>query len=114
MAATDAVVEAWAADHTRAEIFAATETHKVPSAPVRDLHEVLASEHMRSRGMIETIDHPQLGEIHVPGSPLRYHGTPQTPAVPSPALGADTEAVLAELLGLTPADVAALRAEGAV
>ena len=47
-------------------------------------------------------------------SGLRYHGTPQMPAVPSPALGADTEAVLGELLGLSPADVADLRADGTV
>ena len=114
MSETDAVVEAWAAAHTRAEIFAATEQHRIPSAPVRDLHEVLANQHMQGRGMIEAIDHPQMGRISVPGSPLRYHGTPQTPAVPSPALGADTEAVLGELLGLSAADVAALRAEGAV
>jgi len=114
MAETDAAVEGWAAKHTRAEIFAATERHKIPSAPVRDLHEVLANRHMQGRGMIEEIDHPQLGRISVPGSPLRYHGTPQTPAVPSPALGADTEAVLAELLGLSPAHVAELRADGAV
>src|SRR5579864_8259994 len=37
MAQTDALVEGWAADLTRAEIFAATAEHKIPSAPVRDL-----------------------------------------------------------------------------
>jgi CoA:oxalate CoA-transferase len=111
---TDAIVEGWAAELTRAEIFAVTAEHKIPSAPVRDLHEVLANEHLLGRGMIEPIDHPQLGRISVPGSPLRYHGTPQTPAVPSPALGADTEAVLGELLGLSVADVAELRTAGVV
>jgi crotonobetainyl-CoA:carnitine CoA-transferase CaiB-like acyl-CoA transferase len=114
MSETDQLVEGWAAKHTRAEIFAATSKHKIPSAPVRDLTEVLASEHLRGRGMIETIEHPQLGRIDVPGSPLRYHGTAQTPAIPSPALGADTEAVLGELLGLTPAEIADLRSEGVV
>ena len=64
--------------------------------------------------MIEPIDHPQLGRISVPGSPLRYHGTPQTPAIPSPALGADTEAVLGELLGLSAAEVAGLRSGGVI
>ena len=81
---------------------------------MRDLHEVLANEHMRGRGMIEEIDHPQLGRIHVPGSPLRYHGTPQTAAVPSPKIGADNTEVYGELLGLTPAEVEALKAEGAI
>jgi crotonobetainyl-CoA:carnitine CoA-transferase CaiB-like acyl-CoA transferase len=114
MAETDAVVEAWAADRTRAEIFAATGAHRVPSAPVRDLPEVLANEHMKSRGMLEEIDHPRLGRITVPGSPLRYHGTPQTPATPSPAIGADNAEVYAELLGLGAEEVAALAAEGVI
>ena len=114
MAETDAAVEAWAADLTRAEIFAATGAHRVPSAPVRDLQEVLANEHMKGRGMLEEIDHPSLGRITVPGSPLRYHGTPPTPATPSPAIGADNAAVYAELLGLSAAEVDALRDEGAI
>ncbi|HEY2708305.1 MAG TPA: CoA transferase [Caulobacteraceae bacterium] len=114
MAETDAVVETWAAGLTRAEVFAATGAHKVPSAPVRDLHEVLANEHMRSRGMLEDIDHPRLGPITVPGSPLRYHGTPQTPATPSSAIGEDNAAVFGELLGLSADEVAALKAEGAI
>ena len=114
MAETDAIVENWAKSHTRAEIFAVTKDHHVPSAPVRDLHEVLANEHMKGRGMIEQIDHPQLGRISVPGSPLRYHGTPQTPAVPSPRIGAHNLEVYGELLGLSPAEVEALKSEGAI
>ncbi|MFI4973719.1 MAG: CaiB/BaiF CoA transferase family protein [Caulobacterales bacterium] len=114
MQETDDVVEAWAADLTRAEIFAATGRHGVPSAPVRDLHEVLANAHMRGRGMLEDIDHPKLGRITVPGSPLRYHDTPQTPATPSPSIGADNAEVYGELLGLSPADVQALRADDVI
>src|SRR5579862_8048635 len=114
MTETDAIVEDWAKALTRAEIFSATQKHHVPSAPVRDLHEVLANAHMKGRGMIEEIDHPQLGRISVPGSPLRYHGTPQTPAVPSPKIGAHNAEVYGELLGLSPVEVEALKAEGAI
>ena len=114
MEATDAAVEAWAASLTRAEIFAATGAHRVPSAPVRDLYEVLDNAHMKERGMLEVIDHPSLGPITVPGSPLRYHGTPQTPATPSPAIGADNAEVFAELLGLDADEVEALRVEGVI
>lgn len=114
MAETDAAVEAWAADLTRAEIFAATGVHRVPSAPVRDLQEVLGNAHMKGRGMLEEIDHPYLGRITVPGSPLRYHGTPQTPATPSPAIGADNEAIYGELLGLSAEQVAALADDGVI
>jgi crotonobetainyl-CoA:carnitine CoA-transferase CaiB-like acyl-CoA transferase len=114
MAETDALVEGWAADHTRTEIFAATGAHKVPSAPVRDLHEVLANEHMQGRGMLEVIEHPKLGRITVPGSPLRYHGTPPMPAVVSRSIGADNAEVYGELLGLSADEVAALKADGVI
>jgi crotonobetainyl-CoA:carnitine CoA-transferase CaiB-like acyl-CoA transferase len=114
MAETDAVVEAWAKNLTRAEIFEATGAHRVPSAPVRDLHEVLQNAHMKERGMIEAIDHPQLGRISVPGSPLRFHGTPQTPAKPSPALGGDNAEVYRDLLGLGAEEVETLKADGVI
>jgi formyl-CoA transferase len=114
MAETDAVVEGWAAALTRAEIFAATGEHKIPSAPVRDLHEVLANEHMAGRGMIEVIDHPRLGRISVPGSPLRYQGTPPTAAIPSPSLGADNATVYGELAGLGADEVATLLSDGVI
>jgi CoA:oxalate CoA-transferase len=114
MEETDAVVESWAADLTRAEIFAATGAHRVPSAPVRDLYEVLNNTHMTERGMLEVIDHPHLGRITVPGSPLRYHGTAQTPATPSPSIGADNAEVFGELLGLGAAEVEELQAQGVI
>ena len=114
MAATDAIVEAWASGLTRAEIFEATGAHRVPSAPVRELSEVLDNAHMRGRGMIEDIDHPRLGSIAVPGSPMRYHGTAQTPAAPSAAAGQDNAEVYRELLGLVGEEVEALRREGVI
>jgi len=114
MAETDAAVEAWASQLTRAEIFRATKTHQVPSAPVRDLIEVLNNTHMIERGMIEEIDHPKLGRIKVPGSPLRYHGADRLPTTPSPNIGAHNAEVFGELLGLSAAEVEALAADGVI
>jgi len=45
---------------------------------------------------------------------LSYHGTPQTPATPSPAIGADNEEVYGEMLGLSADEVAALAEEGVI
>jgi CoA:oxalate CoA-transferase len=114
MLETDAAVEAWSVGRTRAEIFAATGAHGVPSAPVRDLHEVLSNAHLLERGMIERVDHPRLGRISVPNSPLRYHGTPQTPAAPSPDIGAHNGEVFAEFLGLSAGEIQALRDDGVI
>src|SRR4029077_7377131 len=87
MTETDALVESWASSLTREEIFQLTQEHRVPSAPVRDLNEVMANKHMHERGMLEEIDHPKLGRVIVPNSPLRYRGTPQMKSTPSPELG---------------------------
>ena len=47
-------------------------------------------------------------------SPIRYSGTPLVHDRAPPLLGADTEAVLTEQLGLSVADIAALRDKGVI
>jgi alpha-methylacyl-CoA racemase len=82
-------------------------------APVLDLAEALADESARERGMVS--DH-LVGGATVPwvsGVVPRLTGTPGRPGGPAPALGADTDAVLAEA-GRTADDIAALRVAGAV
>jgi len=114
MAETDALVEEWASTRTREEIFRLTQEHRVPSAPVRDLNEVMANAHMHERGMLEEIDHPRLGRITVPNSPLRYGGTEQMKAEPSPELGQHNDEVYVALLGLSATEIRALRSDGVI
>jgi len=64
--------------------------------------------------MLERIQHPALGEIVVPGSPLRLHGADRVPAIPSPALGQHNGEVYGGWLGLGAEEVAALKADGAI
>lgn len=61
--------------------------------------------------MITEIDQPGIGPHLAPSSPLRFPGLPE-PAAPAPALGADTDAVLAGLLGIDAAELASLRDGG--
>jgi CoA:oxalate CoA-transferase len=114
LAATDAVVEAWTRKLGRDEIFAITRRHRVPSAPVRDLREVMNDPHMHERGMLERIEHPELGPIVVPTSPLRFHGADTVETTPSPQLGQHNDEVYGEWLGLSPEEIAALKAEGVI
>ena len=112
--ATDAVVTAWTSSLTKAEVFAAAKRFKVPSAPVRDLVEVMNDPHMHERGMLQWIDHPELGRIVVPGSPLRFHGAPPPPTVPSPRLGQHNAEIYGGWLGLTTAEIASLKDGGVI
>ena len=50
----------------------------------------------------------------IPHSPIRWHGSPLVELDPSPVLGADTAAVLGELVGLDAAAIEALADRGVV
>jgi CoA:oxalate CoA-transferase len=86
----------------------------VPSAPVRDLLEVMNDRHMHERGMLERIDHPELGDIVVPTSPLRFHGADRVPTTPSPRIGQHNDEVYGGWLGLSADEIAALRRDGVI
>ncbi|HYM31689.1 MAG TPA: CoA transferase [Candidatus Cybelea sp.] len=111
---TDAVVTAWTSARGRDEIFAAAKRHRIPCAPVRDLVEVMNDPHMHERGMLEWIDHPELGRIVVPTSPLRFHGADRPATIPSPALGQHNAEIYGEWLGMSQDDVAALKRDGVI
>jgi CoA:oxalate CoA-transferase len=114
LAATDAVVEAWTSQRTRDEVFAATKRHRIPSAPVRTLPEVVNDRGMHERGMLEWIDHPDLGRIVVPTTPLRVHGADKVETTPSPRLGQHNAEIYGDWLGLPATEIAALKAEGVI
>src|SRR5437868_5465812 len=84
---TDAVVSEWTRALPKMEVFARTKASRVPCAPVRTAPEVMHDPHMHERGMLEEIDHPELGRITVPTTPLRLHGIPKRPTEPSPKPG---------------------------
>jgi 2-methylfumaryl-CoA isomerase len=89
------LLEPWVAGRSLAEVAAIFERYQVLWGPYRTFKEVLA-------------DEPKAGRPHA--SALDFGEAERPLALPAPGLGADTEAVLAEL----GEDVEALRAEGVV
>jgi crotonobetainyl-CoA:carnitine CoA-transferase CaiB-like acyl-CoA transferase len=114
MEATEALVTAWTIGLGKAEIVAAAKRYRIPVAPVRNAIEVMNDAHMHERGMLQRIDHPSLGPIIVPNSPLRLHGADPVDPIPSPSLGQHNETVYGEWLGLGTDGVEALRRAGAI
>jgi crotonobetainyl-CoA:carnitine CoA-transferase CaiB-like acyl-CoA transferase len=113
-AETDAIVTAWTSAHTKSEIAARAKRFRVPLAPVREVDEVMRDRHMHERGMLEWVDHPDLGRVVLPTTPLRLHGVATAPTKPSRLVGADNDGVYGELLGLSAADIGALRRDGVI
>jgi crotonobetainyl-CoA:carnitine CoA-transferase CaiB-like acyl-CoA transferase len=83
----------------------------VPAAPVLGMAAALDNPYFRDRGGIATVDHPLRPGFAMVASPIRTGAEP--PARPGPALGADTDALLAEI-GYGADRIAALRAKGVI
>lgn len=110
----DSIVQDWASRLTRKEIFEAAKARKVPCAAVREVSEVVKDPHMHSRGMLEWIDHPRLGLVVMPNSPIRIHGAEKVPYRPIGDLGAQNQEVYGDWLGVSNEELVAYRRDGVI
>ena len=108
-----AMIGNWTRTHTRDEITALCDKYHVPSAPLRDVLEVLADPHLHARGFL-TDQSTEAGTVAMPNSPMRYAGSALRTVMTAPLLGEHTDEVLAELCGVDQAELTALRQSGAV
>ena len=83
----------------------------VPCAPILTRREVLEDAQITENAVIETHDDARLGQVRQPRPAARFSRTPAGVSAMAPFLGADNEAVLAEL-GYAASDIARLAREG--
>jgi crotonobetainyl-CoA:carnitine CoA-transferase CaiB-like acyl-CoA transferase len=76
---------------------------EIPATPINTLDSLFDSPQLNAAGLFETVETPH-GPVKIPGVPTWFSRTPGKVAGPAPMLGADTDAVLAEL---GPAETAA-------
>ena len=107
----DEMIGAWVGSMTKNEAFEAAQRHKVPTAPVRDLEEAVNDVHMHERGMLSWLDHPEVGRIAAPNSPIRMQGLPQMPLRPAGRLGEHNRDVYVGWLGLSEDEFEGLKAD---
>jgi CoA:oxalate CoA-transferase len=112
--AVDELIESWTKTLTKNEVARRMLAASVPCAPVRDLSEVMNDENMHARGSLQWIDHPDLGRVVLPHSPLVFEGTERRPIEPSLPLGASNEAVFGKLLGHSDDELKAYEKEGVI
>lgn len=110
----DSFVSSWTHSLPKQLAFERLLAHRVPSAPVRNLDEVVADPHLRARGMLQDLAHPEFGTITVPASPMRYAGSERPAAAPSARLGAHNTEVYGGLLGRSAEALRQLQAHGAI
>jgi crotonobetainyl-CoA:carnitine CoA-transferase CaiB-like acyl-CoA transferase len=82
-------------------------------APVRGYAEVMDDPQMWENGYLSVMEHPEWGNIRMPGVPIRMSDTPLKPGDTLAELGQDTEIVLMEL-GYAWEQIEAFRAASAI
>jgi crotonobetainyl-CoA:carnitine CoA-transferase CaiB-like acyl-CoA transferase len=70
---------------------------RVPAGPVLARETVHADTQIRANGLLQDVDQPGLGPLTMLGGVFRIGGCDAAATRPAPALGADTDAVLAEV-----------------
>ncbi len=114
LAETNAVVTEWTSGLTKEAAAAQARKFRIPSSPVRDVSEVMHDPHMHGRGMLEWVEHPDLGRVVLPTTPIRLHETGIAAATPSPGLGQHNEEVYGGWLGLSRGEIDDLKRDGVI
>ena len=71
----------------------------IPCGPIHTLDKVFSMPQVEARGMSIQMEHPEIQDLRLVGSPLKFSETPVEYRRPPPRLGEHTEEILHELLG---------------
>ncbi len=98
---------------TKDEWMAILDEFDIPAAPVNDFAGIFSDPQVEARQMVKTYDHPTLGAIRYPPSPMKFSDW-EFPNRPAPMLGEHTREVLSNRLGFSSEEIDRLTAGGVV
>ena len=104
----DKLIEEWTINHASSEVMETLQNAGVPAAPSFNTEELVNDPHLKERGFLIEIDHPEVGKHPVlslpwklsPGCSLNYKH--------APLLGEHNEYIFHELLGMPKSEVTRL------
>jgi crotonobetainyl-CoA:carnitine CoA-transferase CaiB-like acyl-CoA transferase len=110
----ETAIRQWVAAHPLAEVLAAFEAADVPAAASTTIADIFADPHYAAREAIVTTEDPALGTVRMQGVTPRLSLTPGSVRRGAPLLGEHNREVYEGLLGLDPAELERLHAEGVI
>jgi crotonobetainyl-CoA:carnitine CoA-transferase CaiB-like acyl-CoA transferase len=113
-AKVDAFVGDWTQTYDRGELMKVCDQFQVPCGPVYAIDEIFTDPHYKARENIKVVHDERAGELAVPNVCPRLSDTPGSVEWLGPALGAHTDEIYKGMLGLTDAELEALRADGVI
>jgi len=109
-----ALLEPVMAEKTADEWIGILRSSGVPVGRINTVRDVCESAQVIARDMVVELGHPSAGPIRVAGVPVKLSATPGAVRSPPPLLGQHTDAVLADWLGMSSAEIAELRGQEVV
>jgi crotonobetainyl-CoA:carnitine CoA-transferase CaiB-like acyl-CoA transferase len=107
------VIDEWLArmpsDDATVEVLRAA---RIPSAPVLTLEQAMNHPHLIERQTVRTIHDRVMGDLQVPGFPLRFSAFPKLLDLEAPLLGEHNGRILSSYLGYAPRDISRLEDQG--
>ncbi len=107
-----AAIAAWTATRDKHDAAAALQAAGVAAAAVHNARDGATSPYLAARGYFTRLHHADIGPIIQEGLPFRLATTPGANRSAAPVLGQHTAHILADIIGLTDAEIAALDAAG--
>jgi crotonobetainyl-CoA:carnitine CoA-transferase CaiB-like acyl-CoA transferase len=108
-----AMAKRWFEERAFDKAMEALRAHDIPHAPIMSMADVFTDPHYRARDMI--VDVPsEVGPLPQPAVVPKLSLTPGRITHAGPSLGHDTDTVLSTVLGMSAAEITALRAEGVI
>lgn len=108
-------VRVWAGDRTTIDAADELAAAGVACSPIFEAADIVADQHVAARNMLAQIDRPDGGDpVLTPGNPVKISGVDDNDRSGPPTLGQHTDDVLQSELGLSDAQLAALRDAGAI
>jgi 2-methylfumaryl-CoA isomerase len=111
-----AVLKPWFEARTLSEVRAAFASTGVSWGAYQTFSQLVREDPRCStdNAMWELVEHPGVGGYLMPGTPLDFSAIPRAAVRRAPQLGEHTEAVLADLLGMTSTEIERLERDGVV
>ncbi|WP_369134031.1 CaiB/BaiF CoA transferase family protein [Modestobacter sp. I12A-02662] len=110
----DGIIAGWTRARDSAEALESLHEVGVPAGLVYEPADMLADPHFQARESIVHVADEEYGEVAMPAVVPRLSATPGSVRRPAPRLGEHTDAVLTELLDLSPQEIDDLRSAGVI
>ncbi len=110
----DAIITRWTSERDRWEAAELLQGAGVAAIPTLTNKDLALDPHLRERGFLVELEHPEVGRRTHAGVPWTMSATTCKVGLPAPILGADTDEVLMSLLGYSAQKIESLRRNGAI